>query len=619
MGGPFARSRPGRECSLFERGARGVGAAFRTLRVELLEDRCLLSGGGLDDYDRIAPDWFAAPTGDVAARAIASSAAGESSPGSRWIVRLTEEATAQARGVDDVVSILNSRGPSFVVVRGLGLPGQVLVTTSLDHDQAQAALGANSRVASFEADGTISGEATPNDTRFGEQWALANTGQSSGTAGADIDATAAWDVTTGSGSIVVAVIDSGIDYTHPDLEANLWTNSGEIAGNGIDDDHNGVKDDVYGYDFLGGDSDPADDQGHGTHVAGVIAAQGNNGAGVAGVSWSSKLMALKILNSQNEGSLGAAVAAIQYVTMMRTDFGVNVRVINASWGSSSSSRALQQAIFDAGQAGILFVAAAGNGNFLGRGVDNDKVPFYPASLRMDTLLSVTATDQNDQLASFANYGPESVDVAAPGVSILSTGRGGGYELATGTSSAAPLVSGVAALVWAQSPDATVTEVRDAILDGADRLESLNGKISTGARLNALKALQVDVYAPKARLVSAADITATGSSPQSIAVAYSDHAAIDTASLDGTDLSIVRRGSNPIVLRASIQSVSGSGPDCQAVYRVSAPGGVWDALDNGTYEIRLEYNQVRNAQQRAVLPTVLGTFQVDVPAVNLRSP
>ena len=189
-----------------------------------------------------------------------------------------------------------------------------------------------------------------------------------------IDAPDAWNISTGSQSVVVAVIDTGVDYTHPDLAANIWTNPGEIAGNGRDDDGNGFVDDVHGYDFAEHDGDPMDDNGHGTHVAGTIAAVGNNGLGVAGVNWSASIMPLKFLNSQGPGYLSDAIRAINYATMERTRYGVNVRVMNNSWGGGGFSSAMQTAIQAASDAGILFVAAAGNS-----GTNNDASPHYPAN------------------------------------------------------------------------------------------------------------------------------------------------------------------------------------------------------------------------------------------------
>ncbi|MFC1815865.1 S8 family peptidase, partial [Thermodesulfobacteriota bacterium] len=254
--------------------------------------------------------------------------------------------------------------------------------------------------------------ATPNDTSFDQLWGLHNTGQDvgqgdqvkSGTDDADIDAPEAWDITTGSSDVVVAVIDSGVDYNHPDLAANIWTNTGEIAGNGIDDDGNGYVDDVSGWDFFNDDNDPVDSNEHGTHVAGIIAAVGNNSTGVAGVSWTAKIMPLRVIGAL--GYVSDIISAIQYATEK------GAHVINLSLGGPNSSIA-EKAAIDASSA--VVVCAAGND-----GTDNDTSPFYPASYDSPNIIAVAATDQDDALASFSNFGVTSVDVAAPGKNIYST-------------------------------------------------------------------------------------------------------------------------------------------------------------------------------------------------------
>ncbi len=285
--------------------------------------------------------------------------------------------------------------------------------------------------------------------------------------------------------MVVAVVDTGVDYTHPDLAANIWTNPGEVAGNGADDDHNGFVDDVHGYNFVDDNGNPMDDEGHGTHVAGILGAAGNNGVGVTGVDWAVSIMPLKFLDATGEGFTSDAVRAINYATMERVDYGVNVRVINMSWGGSNFSSSLHDAIQAAGNAGILVVAAAGND-----ASDNDAKPTYPASYDCTNMLTVAATNTQDQLAYFSNWGATSVDLAAPGYQITSTVPNASYATYSGTSMATPYVSGVAALCWSLDPNASVAEVRSAILGGVDHLASLAGRVASGGRLDAYNTLEL---------------------------------------------------------------------------------------------------------------------------------
>ena len=260
----------------------------------------------------------------------------------------------------------------------------------------------------------------PNDPEFPGLWGLDNTGQSGGTAGADISAPEAWSVTTGSSSVVIADIDSGVAYDHPDLAANMWHNPGEISANGIDDDGNGYVDDVFGIDAVNGDSDPDDDRGHGTHTAGTMAAVGNNGVGISGVAWKARIMALKFLPAVGSGTDADAITCIDYVVNEKLKYRVNVVAINASWGGTDYNALMHTAINAAGAAGIVFCAGAGNGGDDDIGDDTDAEPFYPASYDCANIISVAATDDDDALATWSNYGATSVDLAAPGVDIFSS-------------------------------------------------------------------------------------------------------------------------------------------------------------------------------------------------------
>ncbi len=343
---------------------------------------------------------------------------------------------------------------------------------------------AGSSVISYvEPDFVVAPEVFSGDPSFGSLWGLHNTGQAQGLVDADIDAPEAWNTTTGSRSVVIAVIDTGVDYTHRDLAANIWTNPGEIAGDGIDNDSNGFIDDVYGWDFINGDANPMDDNGHGTHVAGTIGAVGGNGTGVVGVNWQVSIMALKFLSGSGSGSTSGAIGAINYATRMKRDFGVNVVATNNSWGGGGFSTALRDAIAAGGRQNILFVAAAGN-----EGTNNDAKPSYPASFTDAAVITVAATDRSNRLASFSNTGAVSVDVAAPGVSIYSTLPNNAYGTYSGTSMAAPHVTGIVALVAAANPSATAAEIRSAILSTTTPVASLVGRVATGGLVNAAGAV-----------------------------------------------------------------------------------------------------------------------------------
>ncbi len=320
----------------------------------------------------------------------------------------------------------------------------------------------------------------PNDPRFMEQWALANDGRNGGKEGADIGAMRAWATTTGSDEIVVAVLDSGVDYTHSDLASNIWVRPATVGR--YEDRNLGQIEDRHGYNAIENSGDPMDENGHGTHCAGIIGAEGGNGIGISGVNWKVKIMPLKFMNKGGFGTTKDAIEAINYV-IDRKRAGVNVRIISASWGSTMRSRALEDVIKKAHEAGILFVAASGNSS-----VDTDRSPHFPASFRIENLISVAALDRNDELTSFSNYGLKSVHIAAPGANILSTWPGDEYQERSGTSMATPVVSGVAALVLSRQPGLSVAELRTHILKSSDKVPSLTGKTVTGGRINAAKAV-----------------------------------------------------------------------------------------------------------------------------------
>ncbi len=364
----------------------------------------------------------------------------------------------------------------------------VVRSASLTTGELIDQLRADPRVDRAEPDYLLHLDATPDDPDLPALWGMLQ-----------IRAPGAWDLTTGSPSVVLASVDTGVDYTHPDLAANMWHNPGEIAGNGLDDDENGYVDDIYGMasaSDAADPSDPMDVQGHGTHTAGTMAGVGDNGTGVTGVAWQARIMALRFFNADGLGATSDAIACIDYVVAMRQR-GVNVVAINASWGDSENSAFLRWAIETAGDAGIIVVAAAGNGGVDKVGDDNDATPFYPASYDSPNIIAVAASDTTDALTPFSNYGASSVDLAAPGTAIWSTVptsmTPGGYASKNGTSMAAPHVTGTVALCAALHPGETVAERIARVLASADRVASLAGTCVTGGRLDAWGA--VDTEAP----------------------------------------------------------------------------------------------------------------------------
>lgn len=324
-------------------------------------------------------------------------------------------------------------------------------------------------------------DSTPNDPQFGQLYGMIK-----------IAATEAWNTTTGDPTVVVAVIDTGIEKTHPDLAANLYQNPGEIAANGVDDDQNGFVDDFSGWDFLNGDNDPADGHSHGTHCSGTIGGVGNNGIGVAGVNWNVKVMPLKTHDDVVGGSTSVTViSTFQYVTMMRNR-GVNIRATSNSYGgppeAGSYDQALKDAIDASGRAGVLNVFAAGNQLTVDQEENNDVLPTYPGSYNSPSILAVAASDQNDNRASFSHYGLTTVDVAAPGVGIMSTVLNGGYGSKSGTSMSTPHTAGAAALLAAAHPSLSAASIKATLMNTVDVLPQWAGLIATGGRINVARAI-----------------------------------------------------------------------------------------------------------------------------------
>lgn len=324
--------------------------------------------------------------------------------------------------------------------------------------------------------------AIPNDPSSSQQWALDR-----------ISAPAAWDLTTGKTNVVVAVIDSGVNYLHEDLAPNMWRNPGEIPGNGIDDDGNGYVDDVYGIDPANHDSDPKDDFLHGTACAGILGAAGNNSLGGAGVCWSVRIMALKSHGSNGNGYDADIIECFEYAVMMKRR-GTNLRVTSNSYGGNENGRAIKDAIDLAGTAGIVNVWSAGNDHS-----NNDYTPRYPQSFDCPSILAVAASDERDTLASFSNFGEQTVDLAAPGSNLFTTDYTGPSAYRprfTGTSAACPLVAGAAALLCAANPSLTAPQIKSALIASVDFLPWMNGMVGAGGRLNVARAL-LEATAPDA--------------------------------------------------------------------------------------------------------------------------
>jgi len=407
---------------------------------------------------------------------------GPTAPGSEAvthvIVRFAADVSTRERA--DMRARADVERDATLPVRGLDLvdpePGVSVGAAVADLERMDGVVYA-------EPDGIVRQAATPNDPLLSYEWNLTA-----------IRAPEAWDVTTGSAQVTVGVVDTGIDATHPDLAPNLWANPGESGGgretNGLDDDGNGRIDDVHGWDFVSRDGQPQDGNGHGTHVSGTIAARGNDAIGVAGLNWSSALMPLRVLGDDGSGFVSDAITAYAYAARN------GARVLNASLGGSRFSRAEHDAL--AAAPNTLFVVAAGND-----GADNDATPEYPCDYDLANVVCVAASGHDDALASFSNYGPANVDLAAPGVDIASTWPGGRYALLDGTSMATPHVAGAAALLLAHDGTLTVAGLRAALLSSVQPVAALAGRVATGGRLDVAAALSAPPAPPAPPPVRAA--------------------------------------------------------------------------------------------------------------------
>ena len=376
-------------------------------------------------------------------------------------------------------------------VGGAGV--RLLRSRSKDAESLVRELSARPDVVYAEPNHIIRASAVPGDPSFGEQWALQNTGYTTGagagTAGADIGAASAWEVSTGSRDNVVAVVDTGVDSTHPDLAANMWSAPAPFTVN-IGGQTIRCEAGTHGFDAITKTCNPRDEYNHGTHVAGIIGATGNNGTGGAGINWTASIMDIKFFDATGSATLSDALDAIEFTIQAKQTLGpaANVRVLNASWGwNGEPSQALLDQINRAGESDMLFVAGAGNGGPDYVGDSNDVSPFYPASYDAPNVVAVAATDNNDALASFSNYSATKVHLGAPGVLVFSTVMGGGYDHWSGTSMAAPHVSGAAALVLSRCALNT-TGLKNTLLMSVDYVPSLGTATATSGRLDAGKAI-----------------------------------------------------------------------------------------------------------------------------------
>ena len=393
----------------------------------------------------------------------------------------------------------------------------------------------------IEPDYLITHTASPGDAGYnqGWLWGLQNTGQNGGTAGIDIGAAKAWDTSTGSTDVIVAIIDTGIRYTHQDLDGQMWTNPGEIPENGVDDDNDGYIDNVHGIDAVNNDGDPMDDNSHGTHCAGTIGAGANNGHAHVGVAWKVQLMACKFLSGDGWGYTSGAIECI--------DFAVDngAKVLSNSWGGGGFSQGLYDSITRARDAGVIFVAAAGNS-----GEDTDSSPHYPSAYDLENIIAVAAIDRNGQLASWSNYGQSTVDLGAPGVDIFSSvaDSDSSYAYYSGTSMAAPHVSGVAALLFADDDTLSVSQLKAQILNTSVHLDDLRNRTVSGGLVNAANALDGGDDAELEIVLTVSDNPLRGGRKATVMAQVSDVTPVIGASvtgdLDGTSLFFADDGNTP---------------------------------------------------------------------------
>jgi len=456
------------------------------------------------------------------------------------IVRYAPSTSASRQ--DAIAESSNARG-----VRDMRLPHTELVKVpaGTSVQEAITALERQPGVLSAEPNYRLHAFRRPSDTLFDQEWGLDNTGQSvgkqPGTVDADIDAPEAWDMMTGSANVVVGVLDTGVAYDHPDLQGQIAVNPGESGDgketDGIDNDGDGFVDDWRGWDFAEDDNDPYDLNNHGTHVSGTIGARGDDATGVTGVNWNAAILPIRFLDGNGMGTMADLVDALAYIGKL------HIPIVNGSFGGppSPASEAAIKAATD-----TLFVFAAGND-----AMNNDLSPGYPCSYDAANIICVAATDQNDRLADFSNYGRRTVDLAAPGVDILSSiahtedGAPGGYDYYSGTSMATPHVAGVAALALSFAPGLSVDELKAAVLAGVDPVPTLKGVVLTGGRVNAERTL----LATYVQVNGGSTLRYDRAAKHYVARVHVSlkSACAAPCSLDTVELRAQTRGSGPVVL------------------------------------------------------------------------
>jgi serine protease len=447
-----------------------------------------------------------------------------------------------------------------------------------------------------------------NDPLYGLLYAIENTGQEilsrQGIVDADMDVVEAWATETGDPELIIAVIDEGVDYAHEDLATNMWVNTGEIPNNNIDDDGNGFIDDVHGYDFFADDGDPMPDdgEGHGTHVAGTICAEGNNGIGIVGVVQQCKIMSLRFLGP-NGGFTSDAIAAIDYAVAM------GAKISNNSWGSNYYDRALEDAISAADAANHIFVAAAGND-----GVDTDIVPHYPSSFSAPNIVSVAATNNRDGKANFSNYGATSVDIGAPGNNIVSTYPNNSYVWLSGTSMAGPNVTGVLALIWSKYPEWSHRQVIDHLYATGRPVAALAGITSTGKVANAESA--VAIVAPPSPPAVPSGLMVEGVTHDTVSLSWADNADNEDAFLIERNGQVLAQTVNANVLEFTDTGLTGS---TSYTYRVKARNAAGDSpwsnqaeaiTDEPPLTQTIRVNSETTVAGRITAESYLATFEGD---------